>query len=144
MQWDVPHMDEMSLGVPDILGKEPEVVEKLFALLAVPPSRGPVLLDMAAVTWIQPYGAVSLHGICRYLKQFTQEPVYLAKLRKEVHAYLRRINFFACETDLVSPLEEFRPSNDFFRSRSSSTVLELFPIQTLTDVYKVASRGRRI
>lgn len=137
-------MDEISLVVPDALGKEPEVAEQIFTLLTVPLLRGPIRLDMAAVTWIQPYGAVSLHGVCRYLKQFTQKPVLLSRLREDIHAYLRRIDFFACEDDLVSPLEEFRSSKDFGRSRSSSTVLELFPVRTSEDVYKVASRGRQI
>ncbi len=137
-------MNGTPIVVPDVLSNGPETVEKLFKLLNTPPLSGPVFLDMAGVSWIQPYGAVSLHGFCRYLKQLTREPVRFVRLRKKIHAYLRRIDFFTCENDIVSPTEVFRPSDDLSRSPASSTVLELFPIQTQKDVYEVASRGRRI
>src|SRR5258708_24283617 len=100
-------MNGTPIVVPDVLSNGPETVEKLFKLLNTPPLSGPVFLDMAGVSWIQPYGAVTLHRFCRYLKQLPREPVRFVRLRKQIHAYLPRIAFFTCEHHLVSPTQGF-------------------------------------
>ena len=90
-------MSEMSIVVPDVLGGVPDTVEKLFAILHNLSPAGPIALDLTPITWIQPYGAISLLGMCRYLKQLTKSPVRLTGLQRSIHAYLRRIDFFTCD-----------------------------------------------
>jgi anti-sigma regulatory factor (Ser/Thr protein kinase)/anti-anti-sigma regulatory factor len=133
-----------SILVPNVLGTKPELVEELYTLATTVPSDEAVVLDMSAVTWINPYGATSLLGACRFLKQLVQEPVHLTGLRRDVHAYLRRIDFFERGHDIVLATDRFDSCHELGRSSLSSNVLELFPIRVQRDVLTVASRGRRI
>jgi anti-sigma regulatory factor (Ser/Thr protein kinase) len=133
-----------SILVPNVLGAKPELVEELYTLVTTAPLSGPIILNMSAVTWVNPYGATSLLGACRFLKERAQETVRLAGLRKDVHAYLRRIDFFERGLEIVLPTDRFDPCNDYGRSAASSNVLELFPIRIQRDVLTVASRGRQI
>jgi anti-sigma regulatory factor (Ser/Thr protein kinase)/anti-anti-sigma regulatory factor len=133
-----------SIHVPNVLGTKPELVEELYTIITAAPSSGSVVLNMSAVTWINPYGATSLLGACRFLKQCAHEPVRLTGLRKDVHAYLRRIDFFEQGFEIVFPNDRFDSCNDLGRSSTSSNVLELFPIRVQRDVFTVASRGRHI
>jgi len=137
-------MYKSSILVPNVLGAKPELIEELYTLITTAPLGGSIVLNMSAVTWINPYGATSLLGVCRFLKQRAHEPVRLTGLRKDVHAYLRRIDFFERGYEIVLPTDRFDPCNDFGRSSVSSNVLELFPIRVQRDVYTVASRGRYI
>ena len=137
-------MSEILIAVPDALGDLPDAVERLFAILHTSTTGDPIALDLTAVTWIRPYGALSLLGICRYLKQLTHRPVRLTGLQGDVHAYLRRIDFFKCGTETVYTTDLFNSTDDLSRSTSSSNVLELFPIRIHEDVYEVAARARYI
>jgi anti-sigma regulatory factor (Ser/Thr protein kinase) len=137
-------MSETTIVISDVLGRAPDEVEKLFAILHNSPIDGPAVLDLTLVKWIQPYGAVSLLGLCRYLKQLTHRPVRLTGLQSDVHAYLRRIDFFECDDETVYTTDSFNAADDLRRNPSSSTVLELFPIRLHKDVYDVVSRVRHI
>jgi hypothetical protein len=138
------HMNEQSIVVPDVLGEAPDAVERFFAVIHRLSAAGPITLDLTSVTWIRPYGAVGLLGVCRYFKQLTHQPVRLTGLQSHIHAYLRRIDFFKCGTETVYTLNPFNPADDFARSTSSSNVLELFPIRVHEDIYEVAARARHI
>jgi len=133
-----------SILVPNVLGKNPDEIEELFTLLTNSSRYESNILDMSSVTWIHPYGAISLLGICRYLSHLTQEPVRLVGLQRNIHAYLRRIDFFACDNGSVTAMDRFNPTDDFGRNPSSSSVLELIPIRSYQDVYLFASRARPI
>lgn len=137
-------MSETPIIISDILGKAPDEVEKLFAIPHTSSIDGPTVLDLTLVTWIRPYGAVSLLGLCRYLKQLTHRSVRLTGLHNDVHAYLRRIDFFKCDTETVYTTDPFNTVDDLGRNPLSSTVLELFPIRLHEDVYKIARRVRHI
>src|SRR5882724_7151175 len=137
-------MSETSMVISDVLGKTPDEVEKLFAILHSSPMYDPIVLDLTSVNWIRPYGAISLLGICRYLRQLTHQSVRLTGLQSPVHAYLRRIDFFTCDTETVYTADHFNAADDLGRSPSSSAVLELFPIRVHKDVYEVATRTRHI
>jgi anti-sigma regulatory factor (Ser/Thr protein kinase) len=137
-------MNEQSIVVPDVLGEEPDAVERFFAVIHSHSAAGPITLDLTSVTWIRPYGAISLLGVCRYLKQLTHQPVRLTGLQSHIHAYLRRIDFFKCGTETVYTTDPFNQADDLGRSTSSSNVLELFPISVYEDIYEVADRARRI
>ena len=138
------YMSEILIVVPDALGESPDVVERLFAVLHASSTGGPIALDLTSVNWIRPYGAISLLGICRYLKQFTHGPVRLTGLQNHIHAYLRRIDFFKCGTETVYTSDPFNSADDLGRSTSSSNVLELFSIRVHEDIYEVAARARHI
>ncbi len=137
-------MSEILIAIPDALGEAPDAVERLFAVLHNTPSGEPIVLDLTSVNWIRPYGALSFLGICRYLKQLTHRPVRLTGLQSDIHAYLRRIDFFKCGTETVYTTDSFNSTDDLTRSTSSSNVLELFPIHVHEDVYEVAARARHI
>jgi len=137
-------MSESSIIVSDSLCGMPDTVEMLFTLLGGPSIRGSIALDLAPVTWIHPYGAISILGSCRYLRQLTRKPVRLTGLQTHIHAYLRRIDFFKYDPETVYTTDLFHSSCELGRSSSSSNVLELFPIRTSEDVYAVAARARRI
>src|SRR6266516_5842127 len=137
-------MSEILISVPDSLGEAPDAVEKLFAVLHAASAGAPIALDLTPVTWIRPYGAISLLGVCRYLKQLTYRPVRLTGLQSDIHAYLRRIDFFKCGTGTVYTADHFNFTDDLSRSISSSNVLELFPICVHEDIYEVAARARYI
>lgn len=140
------NMETTSIVVLDVLKEMPDKAEALFALLHDSSSsiQGPIALDLTSVSWIHPYGAISLLGVCRYLRHLTHSPVRLTGLQNPIHAYLRRIDFFKYDTDVVYTTDYFNPSSDLSRSSSSSNVLELFPICTSGDIYAVADRARRI
>ncbi len=137
-------MSEILIALPNSLGEAPEAVEKLFAAPHASSTSGPIALDLTSVTWIRPYGAICLFGFCRYLKQLTHQPVRLTGLQGNVHAYLRRIDFFKCGTETVYTTDPFNSTDDLGRSTLSSNVLELFPIRIHEDVYEVAARARHI
>ena len=137
-------MNEQSIVVPDVLGEAPEAVERLFGVCHSHSVGSPVILDLTSVNWIRPYGAISLLGMCRYLKQLAKSPVRLTGLQRSIHAYLRRIDFFTCDAETVYTTDPFNAADDFGRSLSSSNVLELFPISVYEDIYEVADRARRI
>jgi hypothetical protein len=137
-------MSEILIAVPDSLGEVPEAVERLFATPHASSPGGPIALDLTSVTWIRPYGAICLFAVCRYLKQLTHRPVRLTGIQSNIHAYLRRIDFFKCGTETSYTTDPFNSIDDLGRSTSSSNVLELFPIRVHKDVYEVAARARHI
>jgi len=137
-------MSEIFIAVPDSLGEVPDAVERLFAILQASSTGDPIALDLTSVTWIRPYGALCLLGVCRYLKQLTHRPVRLTGLQSDIHAYLRRIDFFKSGTETVYTTDPFNSIDDLSRSTSSSNVLELFPICVHEDIYEVAARARYI
>ncbi len=100
-------MSEILIAVPDALGEVPDAVERLFAILHASSTGDPIALDLTSVTWIRPYGAICLLGVCRYLKQLTHRPVRLTGLQSDIHAYLRRIDFFKCGTETVYTTDLF-------------------------------------
>ncbi len=132
---NILHMNEHTIVVPDVLGEAPDAVERFFAVIHSLSTAGPITLDLTSVTWIRPYGAISLLGVCRYFKQLTHQPVRLTGLQSDIHAYLRRIDFFKCGTETVYTMDPFNPADDLARSTSSSNVLELFPIRVHEYVY---------
>ncbi len=137
-------MSEIFIAIPDSLGEVPDAVERLFAILHASSTGDPIALDLTSVTWIRPYGALCLLGVCRYLKQLTHRPVRLTGLQSDIHAYLRRIDFFKSGTETVYTTDPFNSIDDLSRSTSSSNVLELFPICVHEDIYEVAARARYI
>lgn len=137
-------MNEQSIVVPDVFGEAPDAVERFFTVIHSLSASGPITLDLTYITWIQPYGAISLLGMCRYLEQLTKSSVRLTGLPRSIHAYLRRIDFFTCGAETVYTTDPFNAINDLGRSSSSSNVLELFPIRVHEDIYEVAARARRI
>lgn len=135
---------ETTIHVPNVLGGAPDMAETLlFRIAAAQPGRR-VRLDLSAVTWIRPYGAVILLGACRYLAQLGGSSVTIVGLRDAVHAYLRRIDFFEHAGEAASTPDPFDVANDWSRSVASSNVLELVTVGDPLDVYEVGSRARKI
>ncbi|MCA9330433.1 sensor histidine kinase [Candidatus Saccharibacteria bacterium] len=96
------------------------------------------------MSWICPYGTIILLGACRYLAQLSRERVAVTALPQDVHAYLRRVDFFERASDVAFTPDQFDPAYDWSRNAESSNVLELVPISALPDVYQVGNRARKI
>ncbi len=136
--------DEITICVPDVLGGAPDAVESLLSRISIVEAHRPVILDLTPVNWICPYGAVILLSTCRSLHQRTGRSVRLAGLQQDIHAYLRRIDFFERIMPAAFTSDPFNPVFDYGRSPASSNVLELAPIMQPADVYIVAERARQI
>jgi len=132
------------LHVPDVLASGPEPVELLLSHLRDLPCESPVTLALDDVRFVYPYGAVMLLGLCHYLARVTGYPVRLVGIRREVHAYLRRIDFFEREGTNEYTTDPFAEAADFSRSSASLGVLELVWTTTPADVYQVSGSARRI
>lgn len=137
-------ISEVVIPVPNVLKGTPEVAEKFLSRISMVQPTCRVILDLSDVTWICPYGTVLLLGVCRYLAQLGGGMVLVTAIQENVHAYLRRVDFFKCAVGVASTSELFDEANDWSRSESSSTVLELVPISTSSDVYQVKNRARKI
>ena len=136
---DAPHV----IFLPNALGGGVESTESILATLAAV-KICPTTIAMGDVRFVHPYGAVVLFTACLQLSRATGYPVGLAGLRLDVHAYLRRIDFFNKATPLVYAIDPFDPLNDLSRSSASSNVLELIQVVTKADVYEMSNRARRI
>lgn len=130
--------------VPNVLGGAPDMAEAFLSRMATTQPGPPVSLDVSAVTWVCPFGAVILLGACRYLAQLSGGLVAIVSLRSEVHAYLRRIDFFDRAGEVAYTPDPFDSADDWSRSEISSNVLELVPVGNPLDVYEVGSRARKI
>ena len=99
-------------------------------------------LDMGAVTFIKPYGAIALTIASRRLSHLSGHPVILENLAADTHAYLQRMDLFDVGKEwLFSPA-----SLDGHWSRSSQTpnLLELTTITGPWDVETILSRAALI
>lgn len=139
---EVVSVAEYTWRIDDVLSVSPAATDRLLS--AIPPlSAGDrLVLDLDAVTWVRPYGAVMLLGLCRFLSSLTGHAVGLTKVRSAVHAYLVRIDFFTAEC--VYAANSLNPSFLLSRSAASSNVLELVSLDAQDDVYEVIERARRI
>lgn len=123
----------VSITIPDVLGGPPDDAERFLMLVAEMRPQSRIALDLCAVTWIRPHGAVILLGACRFLAQLTGQSVHLTSLRDGVHANLRRIDFFARAAETAYTSDSFEETNELLRSKSSFNLLELIPIAALLD-----------
>jgi hypothetical protein len=64
-------------------------------------------LDLSQVRFIRPYGAVVLLCLCRCAARKAAQPIGLTGLRPDVHAYLRRIDFFIAAQGVAVSLNTF-------------------------------------
>lgn len=99
---------------------------------------------MDDVSFVHPYGAVMLLGLCRYLGRVTHFPLRLINIRHDVHAYLRRIDFFESAETNAYTTDPFSEAEDYSRSAASSGVLELVQTRTAADIYQIVGSARRI
>lgn len=144
---DESDMSESVIRVPNVLGGQPAGVETYLQLLnaALLKAAGrSIALDCAAVRWVAPFGAVVLLESCRYIEQCTGAAVRLGGMHPDIHAYLRRIDFFERAGTCAFTNDRFDPADDLNRSPGSCNVLELFPLRSLGDVYGAAAHARRI
>lgn len=132
------------IAVPDVLTGGVEAVEILLSALSRVEADRSAILDLDDVRFVYPYGAALLFSACRHVARLTGTPVQLRSLRQDVHAYLRRIDFFREPAAVAYSLDTFDEANDLGRSTASSNVLELVTIATPSDVYSVSNRARRI
>jgi hypothetical protein len=135
----------MYIHLPDILGGTPEGIETFCNLLPKNAAAfDSVTLDLSRVTWIRPYSALLLLLACQHLYQQTNIPVQFINVPLAIHAYLRRLDFFARAGAAVTNAESFPPEEDYSRVPSSTNTLAFFPLHHLSDVLDVVAHARRI
>lgn len=132
------------IGVPDVLGGSPAGAERLVMAAVAAPPGVPIVFAMDAVRWLRPYGAVLLHGLCRYVKQCSGSEAEFTGLAPDVHAYLRRIDFFKRAAGVAYTTMPFDTGGDFMRSRRSQSVLELVSVRTHEEAAAVCNQAYRI
>jgi anti-sigma regulatory factor (Ser/Thr protein kinase) len=132
--------------IPNCLANRPESVElAISALYTTVWSAGvQAVLDMSAVSFIRPYGAVQLLAACQMIAAATERAVELRKIRTLVHAYLRRVDFFASIPGIVLTRDTFSTADDLGRSLASTNTLELHPIWTRSDIKAALVAADRI
>lgn len=128
----------MRLPCPDHLAGSPDRAETVFQFVDRTSMAAPVILDMAAVRWIAPYGALSLLLTCRYLTQLTGLPVELDAIRPDVRAYLERIDLFDVGQAWIRTRQAVDPEFRLGRSESSINVMPLTLINSSADVIGAA------
>ncbi len=133
-----------TIYVPDALGGTPDTVETFLSLITVAHKRHRIVLDLSAVTWICPYGAAILLEACRHLAKLSGFSVQIEELRKDVHAYLRRIDFFEYVNGIAYTKDPFDDSDDWSRKSDSTSVLELVSVSEQSDIFDVGRRARQI
>lgn len=132
------------VGVPDVLRGPATLAERFLSLMPAVRPNTQITLNLSDVGWICPYGAVILLGACRYLAQFSGQPVQVSNLQTDVHAYLRRIDFFVRAERTAYTLDSFDATNELGRGPASTNVLELVPIGQPKDVYDVGNQAAKI
>jgi len=135
---------DISLPVPDVLGGRHSDTEQFLTLVSNAQPGQCITLNMSAVGWIRPHGAVLLLDVCRYLAELAHQPVRLVALRRDVHSYLRRIDFFERVGQMVYTTDSFDSAHDMGRSASSANILELVPVLNHLDVFEVGKCARKI
>ena len=134
------------IAIPDCLNGDPRRVEQAISALYTDhwlPGTRPVL-DLAAVSFVRPYGAVQLLGACVRLAGATGRMVELRNIRLPVHAYLRRVNFFTSVPNVVITHNPFNSADELSRSPASTNVLELHPIALPSDITAAVEAADRI
>lgn len=99
------------------------------------------LIDLRNVTFIDPYGMVSILEIGELLKsEDIQKTVYLPE-SEEVLKYLERMDFFKFSDKFFS-LEPSKPkiSGKYLRSSYSDVLLEITPIEKSDDIHFIVGK----
>ncbi len=126
--------------VPDLLNTATSA-EELIEVVARAEPRQPLVLDLSAVRWICPYGAILLSSLCRYQAFIRGRPVSLSNARPDVRQYLHDINFFLRSSGVakVGIAAENYPSERV----GEWTVLEMLTIRGPRDAAGVYARAHR-
>ena len=129
------------IQLSDCLGSPARADQWLAQLAERMPREERIALDVAAVSFVCPYGAVVLLSVCRHLARERGRPVQLVGLQEHVHAYLRRLDFFKAGASAVVASRPLHWSTEVPRSVASLNVLELTVVRSLREVYEATARA---
>ena len=129
------------IQLSDCLGSPARADRWLADLVGAVPTAERIALDVAAVSFVCPYGAVVLLSVCRHLARERGRPVQLVGLQEHVHAYLRRLDFFKAGAGAVVATELLPWGVELPRSVASLNVLELTVVRSLREVYEATARA---
>jgi len=134
--------DRVTFRVPNFLDATPLIIEDLYNQTQELPIGRPFALDMGAVRFIRPYGAIALVMTVRQLAARSGHRVQILNLRPDVHQYLHRMDFF----DVVRPwtVSPPTPEEEWARSQQTQNLLELTRIGDHDDIKNVVLRADRI
>lgn len=111
--------------------------------------KEPSLIDLKDVTFIDPYGMVSILEIGELLKSKGDQKTILLPESEEVLKYLERMDFFKYAVEYFN-LDPSKPqiSGKYLRSSYSDVLLEITPIEKSDDIHfivgKVKDRAQSI
>jgi anti-sigma regulatory factor (Ser/Thr protein kinase) len=136
---------EIVLALPNVLGRSPRNLETFLPSVwsSREPSDQSIALDLRDVRWVCPYGALLLVQVCALLAQSTGHAVRITGMQPDIHAYLRRIDFFLAAGDSAFTEDPCEGEN-LSRRPASTNVLELTHIGGSGDIAQAMDHARRI
>ena len=129
------------IHLADCLGSPARADRWLAEFLGAVPVVERIVLDVASVSFVCPYGAVLLLSVCQHLARERGRPVQLVGLQDHVHAYLRRLDFFETGAGAVVGTGRLPWGAQLPRSVASLNVLELTVVRSLREVYEATARA---
>lgn len=103
-----------------------------------------VVLDLAHLEFIDPYGMVGLLELGEYLARLNLTPALVPPLAADVVKYLERLDFFKFAPSLYgfsgllpNPCERFR------RKRESDVLLEITRVESSLDIHDIVTTVKR-
>ncbi len=136
-------MAHITLQVPNVLASTTGELESLFQLLRSVTPGCPLRLDMTRVNWVYPYGLLGLMNFVQLATEISHSKLSLLGLRDDVCSYLERADFFAHCREWIQG-DPTTSVSKFGRSDSSTRLLEVEPIRSDADIYKMTARTRGI
>lgn len=128
--------------IPDVLGLDGEQLNSFYQLAQEIPLCDSYTLDMDDVSFVKPYGFLSLVLISRILASKSGRPVSLINLRSSIHHYFRRMNIVNTAGTWLRI--SGKTNEEWDRNPATQNLLELTLIQNKNDVISVVTRTESI
>jgi signal transduction histidine kinase len=85
-------------------------------------------LDLSKVSFIRPAGIITLIALARLWNRQRRGYILITRIQSKVCAYLERMDLFRMYGDLLKISSNIIPSEFYFRSYTSKSLLEILPI----------------
>ncbi len=126
-----------------------DAVEAMYSTLVERQRPPDVLeLDLRNTSFVKPTGVLGLITVARLWKHWTGQPAVVGNIRRNVHAYLERMDLFTECGVFLSSVEHLDETERLDRSSNSYKLLEILPIpsnevantRAVTDALRRAKR----
>jgi anti-sigma regulatory factor (Ser/Thr protein kinase) len=135
-------MTGYEITVPNLLNWSSRSAEDLLTFVAKNLHRAPLICNMSAITFLNPYGVLLLLSATRYVARETGQPVLFINCNPKVYAYLDRVDFFVQGESWLRVNEP--PHDQLSRNGDSDSLLEILHLRSPEEQVKFQSRARSI